>query len=137
MAVIPYIHFDGRCAEALTAYAAIFGSPEPELSRYGDTPGATFDDAGAARVMHGEVMLDGAPLYASDFPPGIPADPQQGMSVTVTMTEVARGAQIHAGLMDGGTEIQPFGETFFSPGFGMLKDRFGTHWIIMTLPAGE
>lgn len=35
-------------------------------------------------------------------------------------------------LAEGGAVIQPFGPTFFSPGFGMVKDRFGTHWIIST-----
>ena len=24
----------------------------------------------------------------------------------------------------------PFGKTFWSPGFGMLKDRFGTPWMV-------
>ena len=24
----------------------------------------------------------------------------------------------------------PFGPTFWSPGFGMVNDRFGKHWII-------
>jgi PhnB protein len=29
----------------------------------------------------------------------------------------------------------PIGETFFSPRFGMLVDRFGTPWMINYVPA--
>jgi PhnB protein len=29
----------------------------------------------------------------------------------------------------------PFGKTFWSPGFGMLVDRFGTPWMVNTAPA--
>jgi PhnB protein len=36
---------------------------------------------------------------------------------------------------EGGHVIEAFGPTFFSPGFGMVKDRFGTHWIISAMPA--
>jgi PhnB protein len=38
-------------------------------------------------------------------------------------------------LAEGGAIIDDFKPTFFSPGFGMVKDRFGTHWIISALQA--
>ena len=31
----------------------------------------------------------------------------------------------------------PFGATFFSPGYGMLRDRFGVQWIVMANPELE
>ena len=34
-----------------------------------------------------------------------------------------------------GDIVQPFQKTFFSPGFGMLRDRFGTHWKISVAAA--
>ena len=35
---------------------------------------------------------------------------------------------------DGGAVVIDLGPTFFSPGFGMARDRFGTHWIISAMP---
>ena len=29
----------------------------------------------------------------------------------------------------------PFAKTFFSPGFGMVNDRFGIKWMVYTKPA--
>jgi PhnB protein len=30
----------------------------------------------------------------------------------------------------------PLAETFFSPRFGMVADRFGVSWMIVTMPEG-
>jgi PhnB protein len=37
-------------------------------------------------------------------------------------------------LQKDGDVIQPFEKTFFSPGFGMVRDKFGTSWIISVVP---
>ena len=39
--------------------------------------------------------------------------------------------RIFAGLSEGGAKItMPMAETFWSPRFGMLVDRFGTNWMV-------
>ena len=38
-------------------------------------------------------------------------------------------------LGEGGQVQMPMGKTFFSPGFGMVADRFGVSWMIVTTPA--
>jgi len=35
-------------------------------------------------------------------------------------------------LADGGQVQMPLGKTFFSPRFGMLSDKFGVGWMIVT-----
>lgn len=30
----------------------------------------------------------------------------------------------------------PLGETFFSPRFGMVVDRFGVSWMVIAMPEG-
>ena len=34
-------------------------------------------------------------------------------------------------LLDGGEVTMPLAETFFAKSFGMLKDRFGVHWMVI------
>ena len=70
---------------------------------------------------------------ASDFPPGLEGDPQKGFSVMQTAPDVATGRAIFDKLCEGGTVIDTYKPTFFSPGFGMVQDKFGTHWIISAL----
>ena len=39
-------------------------------------------------------------------------------------------------LAQGGQTVMPFAATFWSPGFGMTKDRFGTPWMV-NVPAAD
>lgn len=130
MPLSPFIHFQGNCAEALAAYARIFGAPPPQMMAYPDTPAGQ-----PPRIMHAQVEIAGSPLMASDFPHGSEGDPQQAMSVAVTLPDVAGAQAAFDGLAEAGAVIDAFGPTFFSPGYGMLKDRFGTHWVVLTQAA--
>ena len=131
----PYIHFQGNCAEALTAYATLFGGTNLMLMRYADGPEVPRDWKDSPRIMHGQLTLGDGTLMASDFPPGLEGDPQKGFSVMQTAPDVATGRTWFDTLAQGGTVIDPYRQTFFSPGFGMVLDHFGTHWIISALPA--
>jgi PhnB protein len=134
MPTMPYVHFQGHCAEALAFYEQVFGGRDLQILRYADGPEAPPEWKSSPRVMHGQVTLDDGTLMASDYPPGVEGDPQKGFSVMQTTPDVASGRRVFGRLAEGGTVIQPYAATFFSPGFGMVKDRFGTHWIISALP---
>jgi PhnB protein len=51
------------------------------------------------------------------------------LSLTVDSTEEAE--RIHALLSDGGQVFMPLEQTFFAFRFSMLRDRFGTSWMII------
>jgi PhnB protein len=134
MATMPYLHFQGTCAEALAFYARVFGGSNLQMMRYADGPEAPEGWRGSDRIMHGQVSIDDGTLMASDFPPGVGGDPQQAVSIMQTAPDVATARARFDALAEGGQVIDPFRPTFFSPGFGMVQDRFGTHWIISALP---
>ena len=136
MATMPYIHFQGRCAEALAFYAEALGGTDLSIMRYAEGPGASDAMKASDRVMHGQVRLGDGMLMASDFPPGMEGDPQKGFSVMQTFADVASAHAAFDRLKVGGDVIEEFGPTFFSRGFGMLRDRFGTHWILSVEPEG-
>jgi len=130
---IPYLHFRGTCAQALAFYAQTFGSAAPQLMRYAEAPDSPYPHD-PDRVIHGQVMMPDGMLMASDFPPGMAGDPQQAVSLMLTAPDDATARDWFAKLGDGGAPILPYGPTFFSRGFGMVKDRFGTHWMISRAP---
>lgn len=135
MPTLPYIHFQGTCAEALAFYAQVFNGSDLQLMRYREQPGAAAGWAESDLVMHGQINLGDGTLMASDFPPGQAGDPQTAVSIMQSAPDPATGRLWFDRLCAGGAVIHPFGETFFSPGFGMVKDRFGTHWIVSTTAA--
>ena len=131
MGPLPYIHFRGDCAEALAFYAEVFAAPAPEIMRYADAPeGVELPGPRGERVMHAFLRLGDGGLMASDFPEGTDGDPQKAVSIMYPAADPETGRRIFDRLMEGGDEIMAFGPTFWSPGFGMVRDRFGTHWMI-------
>ena len=135
MSFTPYLHFQGHCREAMAFYADVFGGTVTVMT-YADAP----PDSGmpkSDRVMHSDLTLpDGAILMAGDFPEGMDGDAQAAVSVTRTLPDVESARAAFDRLADGGAPIMPFGPTFWSSGFGMVKDRYGTHWIVTVPEAG-
>ena len=132
MSFTPYIHFQGNCAEAMQAYAKLFGATDLQMMRYSEAPPMPGMPASASdKIMHARLTAGGQALMASDWPDGMQSEPQASVSVTHMVADVAHGKSIFDNLADGGSVTMPFGPTFWSKGFGMVKDRFGTHWMVM------
>ena len=131
MTFTPYLHFEDCCAEAMAFYMQVFGGSDLMSMTYHDAP----EDAGmppSDRIMHASLTLpDGSILMASDCPLGFPYEPQQGVTISYTCDSVPKARALFDQLNEGGEAIMSFEATFFSQGFGMTKDRFGTHWMIM------
>ena len=136
MPTFPYLHFRGDCAAAMTFYAKALDGTDLQMMPYSQTPGGDPRPEAEARIMHAQVTLGDGTLMASDFPPGTEGDAQRGVSVMQVAPTPATAREWFDRLADGGSVIHPFGPTFFASAFGMVKDRFGTHWIISALPQG-
>ena len=71
-------------------------------------------------------------------PIGAPYPGMSGFSVTLSAPTTEEAKALFDKLADGAQVNMPFGKTFFSDGFGMLVDRFGTPWMVMSeVPAGS
>jgi PhnB protein len=79
--------------------------------------------------VHATLVLDEVELAGVDMIPGS-YDRPQGFFVTLTVDGVARAQDVFRSLGQGGTIQVPFGGTFWSPGFGVLVDRFSIPWEI-------
>ena len=134
MTISPYLHFRGNCAEAMEFYATLFGGNDLRMLRYADapTPPEQASRPPSEKIIHAEMSCFGGRLMASDFPPGTEGEPQRAVSVAVSLETVEEARRIYQALL--GTALVEFGPSFFSPGFGMVRDRFGTHWIL-SVPA--
>lgn len=130
MAFEPYLHFQGNCAEAMARYAEIFGASDLFVQRYRDMPDAPPEFAGSDLVMHSALVVGGMVLMASDFPPGVEGEPQRAVSISRSAPDLGTAQTVFDALAEGGAVIMPLQPTFWSTGFGMVRDRFGTHWMI-------
>lgn len=129
MSFDPYIHFQGNARAALEAYRDLFGGTL-EMMTYAQMPEAPAEMQGSDLILHATLRVGGRSLMASDFPPGMAGDPQKAVSISHEAASEAEARRIFAALGEGGAVIMEFQPTFWSDGFGMVKDRFGTHWMI-------
>jgi PhnB protein len=128
----PYLAFAGNCREAFTRYQQIFGG-ELMLMDATEMPEGSDVPAGKERwIVHGALQVDGQLLMGADDITGSFDGQNRGMCTNVTVAEVGRAKEVFEALAEGGQVQMPLAETFFSPGFGMLVDRFGTPWMVVT-----
>ena len=63
--------------------------------------------------------------------------PKNGFDVTLHTDDKAEAQRWFDQLSEGGKQAMPFGETFWSPGFGSLIDRFGVPWMVNVIPSAD
>ena len=131
MQIQPYLFFDGRCDEALAFYQKALGAKVEMLMRFKENPSPAANPPGSDdKVMHSCIRIGDAAVMASDGNcAGKPSF--QGFSLSLTAKDVPEARRLFAALGEGGQVQMPFAQTFFSPGFGMVADRFGVSWMVI------
>jgi|SRR5277367_5281574 PhnB protein len=128
----PYLHFNGNCEEAFTSYEKIFGGKIDFKLTHGESPmAAQTAPEWRDKIMHMAMRVGDRVLQGTDAPPQY-QQPIQGFSVSISVKDLNEGKNIFDALAEGGKVDLPFSETFWSPGFGMLVDRFGVPWMVNT-----
>jgi PhnB protein len=140
MKVQPYLFFNGRCEEALDFYRKVLGAEVLMLMRFKECPDSPppgevppgFDD----KVMHACMRIGESQVMASDgMCSGKPAF--EGVSLSLEVPSEAEADRMFSALGEGGQVQMPIGRTFFSPRFGVVADRFGVSWMIVTTPPAD
>ena len=131
MAFIPYLFFDGNCEAALDFYAEVFGGSVEDVSRYAQMPpeAGEVPKGSEALVMNATLRVGDDLIMASDAAMA-PYERPRGVSIYRGFPDVERARRVFNRLAKGGETQMPFEPTFWSPGFGACRDRFGTEWMI-------
>jgi len=131
---IPYLAFNGDCAEAMRFYERVLGlGAKLEMMMSGaDSPMAERIPAQhAQRILHARLRFsDGSCIYAGDAPVHMPYEGIKGVTLTMSYASTTEAEAVFRSLADGGTVIMPFAPAFWAKRSGTLTDRFGTSWNI-------
>lgn len=137
MKLNPYLVFNGNCEAAFRFYEQALGGKIAMLVRHEGTPAESQVPAEwAQKVLHVRLEQGANILMGSDAPPGRFNQPQ-GFSVSLLFKDKAEAERVYHALSENGTIHMPFAETFWSPGFGMFIDQFGTPWMVNCEPANQ
>jgi PhnB protein len=132
----PYLTFSGQCDVAIEFYRQALGAQVEVLMRFHESPEppppGMLQPGFENKVMHATLRIGEATLMCSD---GCDDKSQFGgfnLALAWATPEEARKA--FDALSQGGQVTMPLCETFWSPCFGMVTDRFGVGWMI-TIPS--
>lgn len=140
-----HLNFRGTAKQALDFYQSVFGG-QVFATTYGDV-GMPKEAPGADKIVFGQVENeDGFRLMAYDVPGHDETDGtaiagtttrENGATITDrTFFQSVRGESLEEvtaywnALSDGAEIIEPLAASPWSPGFGMLTDKFGVTWVI-------
>lgn len=136
MSAVPYLFFDGNCAEAMRFYEKALGG-KLEMMTYADAPeGEEPPEVSTDRIMHARLTFPDGEIMASDQHTAAPYKGMSGFAVTLVYPTVADARRVFDALADGGQVWMPMEKTFWTDAFGMFADRFGTPWMVYAATMG-
>lgn len=122
--------FNGRCKEAFTFYERCLGGKLQTMMTYAESPMADrVPPEWGDKIIHTALKVGEAVLMGDDSPPGYYEKPA-GFWVTIELKDQAEVDRIFKELSQNGRVVMPLQETFWSPRFGMVVDRFDIPWMI-------
>ena len=138
-----HLNFRGDARQALEFYQSVFGG-DVTIATYGDL-GMPADAPGADGVVFGQVVTpEGFRVMAYDIPGQTGGARETGSTRRengVTLTDQSFFVSVRCDSLDdaqgywqqltvGAIVVEPLAASAWSPGFGMLTDRFGVTWIV-------
>jgi len=126
-----YLNYGGNCEQAFRFYEQHLGGRVTMLTRHGDAPGpGNTPPEWKDKVLHARMSLGGTELLGAD----VPADrfqPMRSAYLTLTFDSNEEAERIYALLSEDGQIFMKMEEMFFAHRFAMLRDRFGTSWMLL------
>ena len=127
-----YVNYGGNCEQAFRFYEQHLGGKITMMMRHGELP----DPSQVApdwknAILYARMTIGETELMGNDVPPDR-FQPMRSVYLSLTVDTDKEAERIYTLLSDGGQIFMPMEKTFFASRFAMLRDRFGTSWMVLT-----
>ena len=126
-----YVNYRGSCEEAFHFYERHLGGRITGIVRHGDQPNPALPADWTGKVLHARIEIGSTVLMGADV---ATADPMRSAYLTLSLDGPAEAGRAYAVLADGGEIFMPMTQTPFANRFAMLRDKFGTSWMLLHQP---
>lgn len=130
----PYLLFAGKAEEAFNYYRSIFGGEFVNIQKYKDSSEPDYIRPGDLdKIMHIYLKIkEDIFLMGSDSlePKGHEITVGNNVYINFNMETEEEANKIFGQLSEGGVVQMQIQKTFWGALFGMVKDRYGTNWMI-------
>jgi PhnB protein len=127
-----YVNYRGSCEQAFRFYEEHLGGKITGLVRHSEQPNPNIQADWADKVLHARIDIGTVVLMGADVPH---AEPMRSAYLTLTLDTETEAERIYAVLSKGGEIFMKMEQTPFANRFAMLRDRFGTSWMLLHQPA--
>lgn len=138
ISINPYIITNGNGQEAVTFYQNALDAKVLAISTYGELPSeqqSQIPKEFINNIIHAHLKIGESDLMLSDTFPG----PHQveyivgsNINIALNIQNVDKSKELFDNLSVDGQIIMNLQETFFSPAYGQVKDKFGVTWHVST-----
>jgi PhnB protein len=124
-----YVNYKENCREAFHFYEKKLGGKIISMTTFGDMPGAgPIAEGREDKIIHALIEIGGTVLRGADIPG---AEPMRSTYLTLLLDSVQEAEHVYALLAEGGEIFMKMEQTAFARRFAMLRDRFGTSWMLL------
>ena len=126
-----YLNYGGNCEQAFRFYEQHLGGKITMMVTHGEQPNAKdIPPDWKKAILHARISIGGTELFGADMPPDR-FQPMRSAYLSLAVDSTGEAERIYALLAEGGQIFMKMEETFFAFRFAMLRDRFGTSWMII------
>jgi PhnB protein len=126
-----YLNYRGHCEQAFRFYEQHLGGRITGIVRHREQPNPAIPADWQDKVLHARIEIGTAVLMGADVPQ---AEPMRSAYLTLSLDREEDAERIYGLLADGGEIFMRLEQTGFANRFAMLRDRFGTSWMLLHQP---
>ena len=131
MKLYTYLNYGGNCEQAFRFYEKHLGGKITMMMTHGQMPNPAEVPANWKNaILHARMHIGETELMGADIPPDR-FQPMRSAYLSLILGSTEEAERVYALLSDGGEIFMPIQQTFFAFRFAMLRDHFGTSWMLL------
>jgi PhnB protein len=133
--LIPYLVMDGNAKEAIQFYEKALDAQVLFSQSFGEmpeNPEFPLPSEAKERISHATIKVGETEVMLSDTFPGQPHQIGTQVTICISTNDAEKAKKFFEALTEDGQVGMPLQETFFSPAYGIVTDKFGVTFQIFT-----
>lgn len=122
-----YLNYPGHCEKAFKFYEKHLGGKITMMSYHQPAP-PNFPKEWKKPVLHAVIEIGGTIVRGADIPN---AEPVRSAYLTLKVGTAEEAEKLYKVLSKDGQIFMKMEKTFFANRFAMLRDKFGTSWMLL------
>ena len=126
-----YLNYPGNCEEAFRFYEEFLGAKLGYIAKHGENRQPEWPEEWKDKVLHAQLLIGNTTLMGADI---YKSEPMRSAYLSLSIDTEADAERIYSLLLEGGEIFIKMEKTHFANRFAMLRDKFGTSWMLMHQP---